>query len=428
MKISNLKNTSAGFSAGSYLLHENSGMSVFGPSWDHPTIFCPIAANEDGKILPPFTADYESLTPWMHEAPRYVKAAGSTRKISFDASLPEDEAQVLTELPYARLRRVVSQLAKTAGFSEYEQLLKGDSKNGPALPKMHRIGLMQGILYYHNNKDYSANPKAGVVFAISASATSSMGAMFENAENQKILQEHLFASHLMFYYSQIVHRPQVPMGWNIIINQTAGIAQNILDSMFKQHVAHVVAPPQSLNVPSEEYMLGAFRPWNEVIRVLNISSQMEILCGSFEPSVIYNAYKDSEFWEYLPQWLRNRQSAPPVHSIPLNTNTQKLTSGAPSTAPFDMSGDSEQSEGTASFIGSMLNKNKPLQSAPITGAPVVLTPTQSTINPVTPVTPVQVVTPITPANPAINAEQAASSTARLEALLAARRAGGAKPN
>lgn len=417
MKISNLKNTSAGFSAGSYLLQDNSGMSVFGPSWDHPTIFCPLAATEDGKLLPPFTEDFDSLTPWIHESPRYVKAAGSTRKISFDASIPDDEAQVLTELPYARLRRVVSQLAKTPAFSEYEQLLKGDSKNGPALPKMHRIALMQGILYYHNNKDYSANPKAGIVFAASASATSSMGAMFENAENQKIIQEHLFAANLMFYYSQIVHRPQVPMGWQVVINQTQGIAQNILDGMFKQHVAHLVAPPSGLNVPSPEYVAGAYRPWSEVIRVLNVASQMEIICGSFDPSVVYNAYKDSEFWEYLPQWVRNRQSAPPVHSLPATGPSlmqpkaaSQANTGLSQTTPFSMDSGDDGEPQAAPF---MANVTKPaLTAAPTLG---VAAPVQMQAS-----SPVQVAAPVTPAAGAIDANKANASANKLAELLASR--------
>lgn len=312
MKVSSLKNSGGGANLlGNYIAEERSGLRTYTLSWDNPTIFKPLPFVENQETILPhvFEDDPDTLTDWIVELPYYVRSAGQTRKITFNSELHGEDVDRFTETPYARLLRMVRQLAKEEGpRSDWDAMLKGGNNASPVVPKIKSTAAMQGILYMHDGKDYSKDPRANILLCLSPSAAQSIATLMHlKTEDCPEGMGNLFSKNpvKMLHFQRSDNAFSLLPKWDVFLsNPKDDDADN--NREFKTHVVRVVTPPERIKVPGDDYARRNFKPWNDVMRKLSVKEQLELLCSAYNLDVIEAVFSSSEFMDELPKWVTDR--------------------------------------------------------------------------------------------------------------------------
>lgn len=340
MKLSTLRNSGGGANLlGNYIAEEKSGLRTYTLSWDNPTIFKPLPFVENQEtIFPDFCEnDPDALTDWVMEIPFYVRSAGQTRKITFNSELHGEDADKFTETPYARLYRMVRQFAKEDPRSVWDDMLRGGNNASPVVPQIKSSTAMQGILYMHNGKDFSKDPRANILLCLSPSAGKSLANIVKlKTDDCPEGLSNLFSKKpvKMLHFQRSDNAFSMPPKWDAFLCDPRDDEDN--NNEFKSHVVRVVTPPERIKVPGDEYARRNFKPWKEVFRELSVKDQLELLCSAYNIDVIEAVFVNSEFMDALPKWVTDR--------IFGTTATQTTRKPAALDTPDDEEGDYEFSD------------------------------------------------------------------------------------
>lgn len=306
MRISDLSSGGNGTLPGMYVTQEGSAVQVYSLSWDRPTIIKILPAVEGGSIQPCWKTSDE-VSDWIRTLPKYVRAAGTTRRISFDCSLSASEAQIFTESPYERMRRLFDQKSKMPGNAELKVMLfEGNQTRGPVMPKPSMFGVVQCTMFFHDGKDFCVRPKMNVLQVISRTGIQSLTRLLQQqtADGKSLLGDPLDpANRTMFLFQRKDVSPMVPLNWTL---GTAGDLNISTDGReFKAHICYAVTPPANVITPGVEHIKQAWKPWDKILRKLSADEQLAQLCSAFDPWILKDAFMGSEFESRLPDFIKN---------------------------------------------------------------------------------------------------------------------------
>lgn len=317
-RLSSMKNSGSNTGLlGNYLANPESKLKVYNLSWDQPTIFkpipCPTADRSD--VLPwRDEEDQDMLTPWVHELSGYVRAAGTTRRITFNANLPADQKQEFSEGPYELLYRVVRQKARedTDEGAKWEKMTKGKAGEGPKVPGIKSIALLQGLLYSHNGKDYIKDPRAGVMLCLSPTATNNLSKVLTMQTEEGHEIDDLFCAKRpkLLHFSRSDSVFALPPKWDCEIEDPKDA--DLGDEKFKSHVVRIINPPQKTKLPNKKYSAKSFIFWKDAIRVMSAEEQLDIICSAFDFEILSVVYRMSPYEHMLPNWVRSRMTGSSV--------------------------------------------------------------------------------------------------------------------
>jgi len=314
MRISDLNSGGNGTLPGMFVTQENSGMQVYSLSWDRPTIIKILPAVEAQQIQPCWKSQDE-VSDWVRTLPKYVRAAGTARRISFDCTLSASEQHMYTESPYERMRRLFDQRAKMPGNAELKVMLfEGNATRGPVMPKPAMFGVVECVMYFHDGKDFSARPKMNVLQVISRTGLQSLTRLLQqqSADGRPLIGDPMDPTNrTMFLFQRKDIAPMVPLGWTLGTSGETSSAPSD-GREFKAHTCFAVTPPANIITPSAEHIKQAWKPWEKILRRLSAEEQLAQLCSAFDAWILKDAFMGSEFESRLPDFIKNAKVGMPV--------------------------------------------------------------------------------------------------------------------
>ena len=300
---------------GSEVLQPGCGLMLYNSSLEM-TMFRPLPeVDSNGQLLPWCTPE-GYMTEWLYPIARdgkgrLVQSAGQNRRISFDCD-PAD-CQGLAETPYERLYRIA--------IGRWPSLGERRTDRGPIIPATTAAFLVQCVLYIRAGKKGSKggptpqSPKTNVVLTLPQTAYSATTRllMAKDQSGAAMIPDFMSPTSpgallLMSHNSPIA----TPMGWQLqVCSEPMVQHQQMGDggSFTTKYQAGYVVPNygQMANagipapyIPSEEYCRKAWVPWNRVVRRLTVEEQVKLISTAFDAAIIVEAFRDSEFAQYVP--------------------------------------------------------------------------------------------------------------------------------
>lgn len=293
---------------GSVLLRKGTKFQSYGLSWDGVTVFRPYAApNADRSQLLPWMTDSDQFSPWISIVPSVVRNVGVNRKITFASELSDSERSDLgfTTTPYQVFFNRLKARSKDPNYSWLEHYFKGANNQSAPISQAKALGVMQGILYAHGDKNYVARPKADVFLMLSPSATTSMGQLLRVVKNIFVDDS---GNPNLLYFCQNSAAVMLPPKFTVAqLNPSYSEDEYARSQQFRSHMAHLVTADKSaIQVATPDFNLDHWRDWSDLINILTAKEQVELICSAFDPAVSYLAFVDSEFEQYLPSYVRQR--------------------------------------------------------------------------------------------------------------------------
>lgn len=400
MKISSIASGSGGTQlSGVFIAKDGCPFSVYTLSWEKPTIFKPYQEVVEGNLQPwQDPNDPDSISNWLYIIPNVVRAAGTIRKVTFCTEIPKAEEGLYTESPYARFFRVIKELSRQDTYKQnLEPLFKGGAGSGAVIPKVAKIGVMQGTLYMHNGKDMSSNPRPNVMLLLTPSATNSLASLItlRDPEGNPIVGDIFSESPTkMFHFSKSTDGVLLPQRWeNIAEVPTPPPAPGQMQTA--SHACRLVQAPSNISVAGPGMNIQNWQNWEDVLSTRSVQEQISILCTAYEPWLLQLVFVNSEFEEMLPTFVRRPGT---VVSAP--------------TAPPQ-----QQNSMVGQF---MANQNKPATNKPF-AMPMQLGPSQEEdVDDAGTAQPVAAQATTLPPAGAVNQQTMEASKAKLQGIMAAR--------
>jgi len=316
MNINDMRGNGGSALEGVEFVQESSKLHPYQLSWKKPTIFKPFGCpTDDGQgIQPQFDpANPGQLTDWITSAP-IARSVGQMRKITFNTDLPRDEQSQFNETPYERFYRVLKEASKKDNRIE-TLLFKGGNGTGACVPRAANCGIMQGVLYMHNGKDFTQqgnSAKANICMLLSASATGALANLIEwKNPDGSVMIKSLFGNqpNISFYFTQSDTATMLPPGWQVFVDMEAQQGPNPSakqnSSGFQSYTCKAVVPPPHIQVPTVQYNLANWKPWNKVVKVMGAQEQINLIATAFDPAIVMMAFEGSEFEAYVPAFIKN---------------------------------------------------------------------------------------------------------------------------
>lgn len=334
MKISSIASSGSGTQlSGVFLTKDNCPLSVYTLSWEKPTIFKPYQEVRDGQVQPWLDPnDPDSITNWVYIIPNVVRAAGTVRKVTFCTDIPKAEEGIYTESPFARFTRVIKDLSKQDGYKAHlAPLFTGGAGAGAPIPKIRKIGVMQGCLYMHNGKDMTQNPRPNVLLALTPSATDSLANLLtiRDPNGNAVVGDVFSQSPIkLFHFSKSTDGLLLPQGWqNLAENPVAAPQPGQMQTA--NHSCRMVQAPANVPVAGVGMNVQNWQAWDNILTTKSVLEQINIIAGAYDPYLSNLAFSNSEFEEMLPAFVRrpglviSAPTAPPQQQNSMMGNYQQ---------------------------------------------------------------------------------------------------------
>lgn len=336
---------------GDHVIRKGAGVEVWKPSWKGTTTtlrLFPALCPENPAEWDPwrFSGEDDDYGDWIRTYPA-VRNFGDPG-VTFVLYDPTDQAYDAQGNPAWILYNAITRaLDAGTGDPKWVPYTKGSTGRGAALKRPQDITVLQGAILQHNNKDYdpprggAANDSTCVIELSNSAAQAMLEAMNERRPE--------FRGDPDDYQGMFVHGDPIAINHGAFINfyqlgqdprERMQVNEQRRGSSFGQArpterggggrgndepIGYgCFLTPTYKGMPAdltgvEDLIRKKFKPWDEVIQILDTEQQIRLLSGAFPADMIIYAFQDTHR-ELIPEsvWraYQNRSQAPTGGQLP----------------------------------------------------------------------------------------------------------------